>query len=338
MNYRKKTLTIAIPSYSRILDLNCAIDSIFRSNVMPTEILVVDDNSPEKIDIRNLLIDWKSKFKLRNTEFKFIMSDSNDGYDINLQKLLINSTSDYVMFLGNDDILTADGISTTFDYINNSNVYALSRAFIRFNENGIVGISKFSKKDRIFSPINSPLYSYFRLSCFFSGLTFDRVWALNKYTNVYDGSLYYQLYLFGCAFFESGVGYISAPIVGARADGVPLFGSSVNELSTHVPGSYSAKSRAIMWRNILNISRDLDAHYGYSSFKFIHNEIKVRMSFHVFEMYSFKSIKELFDLRVEYKKLGIFNHPMPIILFLIVLVLRKKSRLFFYGIRKIIQR
>lgn len=339
MNTYKPSLTIAIPSYDRYEDLDYAIQSIFNSSIPPSEVLVIDDNSLQKKQIEIVLKKWELEFSKKNVNFKFILSEVNSGYDINLYKLLKNSTSDYVMFLGNDDIVLPKGIEETFNYIKSNKYLAYSRTFAKFNNNKkITGISRFSNEDRSFSKINSSLNFYFRLSCFFSGLIFDRRWALNIHTEKYNGTLYYQLFLFGCAYFESGVGYISEPIVGGRTDGIPLFGNSAAEAKTHIPGSYTAKARRIMWENILKIAFDLDQKYNVKSYELIHKEIKTRMAFHVFEMYSFKSLRELMDLRVEYVRLKIFYHPIPIFLFLIVLIFRKKSFYFFKAARFIIQR
>lgn len=334
----RQSITIGIPSYSRVLDLDFAIESIFNSVFYPDEILVIDDFSPDRDEILECLLKWSSKFDPKKTNFRFIMSDRNEGYDRNLQKIISNSTCDYVMFLGNDDILLPNGIHDALNYLQENKLNAYSRSFVRFNNTKLIGISKFSKADRTFNSQNSPLFSYFRLSCFFSGLIFCRKWADSKLTNQYDGTLYYQLYLFGCAYFESGVGYISTPIVGGRVDGIPLFGRSKTEQSSHIPGGYTAHSRAIMWANILKIASDLDGTYKSNSFKFIHYEIKTRMAFHIFEMYSFKSIYDLIDLKNEYKKLNIFYHPIPLFLFFIVFIFRRNSILFFKMARKIYQR
>ena len=82
------TLTIAIPSFSRPLDLDFTINSIFESNVQPTEVLVIDDNSPDKDHIEDILIKWTEKFDEKKTIFRYLISDINNGYDINLQKLV----------------------------------------------------------------------------------------------------------------------------------------------------------------------------------------------------------------------------------------------------------
>jgi hypothetical protein len=173
---------------------------------------------------------------------------------------------------------------------------------------------------------------------FFGGLVFDRDWALRKETDLFDGTLYYQLYLFGSAYNESGVGYIYQPTVGARTTGIPLFGAAASEASVHRPGGYSEKARAKMWADILKISEYIDSVYCQFSRKNIHHELKTRFSFHVFEMYIDKSSKDLFTLAIELNKLGLMMHPIPILLFLTVLSLRSYSYFVFNGIRKFVQR
>lgn len=335
------TLTIAVPSYSRWRDLDYLLTTIFDGGRYPDEILVIDDNSPDLAEIRKVVQKWRERFEPAGVNFVYQENPRNLGYDRNVRKLIESASSKYLVFIGNDDAFTSGGVGTIYRALAaHPGTRAFSRSFIKFSDTieDKRGVSRFASSDTVFSASNSKPRFYLRLSAYFGGLAIDREWAISKQTECYDGTLYYQVYLFGCAYYETGVAYIHEPVVGARVDGVPLFGSSLLEAAVHSPGGYSANARANMWMSVLGIARDIDRIYGGESAEDIHYELKTRLSFHVFESYSRRSIKDLLSLVRELKGLRLMHHPIPVFLFVIVLVFRTYSAAFFGLIRQIYQR
>lgn len=338
---RAVTLSVAVPSFSRPADLDYLLQTIHDGTELPDEVVICDDNSPDRVEIQRVAERWRAAFARSPCTLRHLQNEVNLGYDRNLQKLIRECASDYVVFIGNDDAFTSDGTRAIYEGIAaNPGVKAFSRSFVKFADrlDNPSGVSRFATQDCVFTADNSKPRMYLRLSAYFGGLVFDRAWALAKERSSYDGTLYYQLYLFGCAYFETGVGYIYEPVVGARTDGVPLFGVASTEAGTHQPGGYSAKARARMWSDILRIARDIDRDHGASSYGDIHYELKTRLSFHVFESYAHKSIRDLLALARELNRLGLMSHPVPIALFLTVLVLRRWSAPVFGLGRRIYQR
>lgn len=334
-------ITIAIPSYKRPNELRYLLSTIFDSDDHPFEIAIVDDSSDANCEIEEICLSWRSKFERKGVVFSFSKNAENIGYDRNIRKLLNVAKGDYVTLVGNDDALADAGIGHLKRYLSkNPHVFAISRTFLRFQDSldEVVGVSRFARENRIFDVTNSKPNLYLRLGAYFGGITFNREWAISKNTEQYDGTLYYQIYLIACAYYESGIGYLSFPIVGARVGGIPLFGNSAAERGIHVPGSYSAKARANMWKQILRIARDIDVTYGSDSYRYIAHELKTRMSFHVLEMYCQKEVSELFDLFRELRKLKLVYHPLPLSLFALVLLFRSNARIFFRVTRRIYQK
>ena len=335
------TISVAIPSYSRSNDLDYLLKTISLSNVLPDEIVICDDNSPDQDLIDRIVEKWIVKFRNINVVLKYVKNPVNLGYDRNLKKLIRECSSDFLVFIGNDDAFTVNGIGYILNSINLwPNIRAFSRSFLKFSSSIDYpsGVSRFGSCDCLFNHKNSNPKTYLRLCAFFGGLVFNRKWALEKESDMFDGTLYYQLYLFGCAYYESGIGYIYQPTIGARTTGIPLFGVATSESTFHRPGSYSEKARAKMWADILKISEHIDSIYLHSSRKEIRNELKTRFSFHVFEMYATKDIKHLFALADELHRLELMRHPVPLLLFLLVFSLRSWSRFVFIAIRKVVQR
>ena len=338
---RATTLSVAVPSFSRPDDLDYLLQTIHDGTELPEEVVICDDNSPDRDEIQVVVDKWRAKFDRSPCALRHLQNDLNLGYDRNLQKLIRECASDYVVFIGNDDAFTRDGIRCIYESIAASpDLKAFSRSFLKFagSLDNASGVSRFAAQDRIFAPANSRPRMYLRLSAYFGGLVFDRIWARGKECSTYDGTLYYQLYLFGCAYFETGVGYIHEPVVGARTDGVPLFGVASTEAGAHQPGGYSARARAKMWSDILSIARDIDRIHGTASYDDIHYELKTRLSFHVFESYAHKSARDLLALARELNRLDLMSHPVPVTLFVAVLLLRRWSTLPFALSRRIYQR
>jgi glycosyltransferase involved in cell wall biosynthesis len=330
------SVSIAIPSYSRSNDLDYLLTTISLSNVLPDEVVICDDNSPDQDLIDRIVEKWAVKFRIINVLLKYVKNPVNLGYDRNLKKLIHECSSDFLIFIGNDDAFTINGVGYILNSINLwPNIRVFSRSFLKFSStiDSPSGVSRFGSLDCIFDHKNSNPKMYLRLCAFFGGLVLNRKWALEKETDMFDGTLYYQLYLFGCAYYEAGIGYISQPTVGARTTGIPLFGVAISESSVHRPGGYSEKARAKMWADILKISEYIDSIYLHSSKKEIHNELKTRFSFHVFEMYATKDIRHLFALADELHRLELMRHPVPLLLFLLVFSLRSWSRFVFMAIR-----
>lgn len=336
----KASITIGIPSYQRPDDLDYLMSTIKSLNQYPEKIIIADDNSPDQDKITQIINRYASFFDKNGVEICYIKNSINLGYDKNLKNIINNTRTEYLMFIGNDDAVDPNCISEFKKFERKYKLNAYSRSFWRFNHNldNKFGKSWFHNSDHVFMSNNSTPNYYYRLGAYFGGLIFNAKWAKSKEISHFDGTLYYQIYLMASAFYEGGIGYISYPIVGARIEGVPMFGNSESESGEHSPGQYTAKARSAMWKSIIYISEYIDSIYSVKSRTFIIEELKARMSFHLFESYTSRSIRDLIELCKELHRIKLFIHPIPIFLSILVLLLRSKSIHFFKIIRKIYQR
>ena len=127
------TLSVAVPSYSRPRDLDYLLETIHAGSRLPDEIVICDDNSPDRDEIRGVVEQWRARFDRSPCVLRFIQNDVNLGYDRNLQKLIRECVSDYVVFIGNDDAFTADGVRRIYESIAaNPALKAFSRSFVKF--------------------------------------------------------------------------------------------------------------------------------------------------------------------------------------------------------------
>jgi glycosyltransferase involved in cell wall biosynthesis len=334
-------LSIAVPVYSRPTELRELLRSINEMAVLPKEVVLCEDKSPDRYLISQLAAEWKSILALKGCDLKYVENKDNLGYDGNVRSLFATATRNWVMLLGNDDVVLPEAIPAIQQFVaEHPKTKLISRSFVRFSEDRQhpLGISRQAEQDRVYAKNNSDAGMLFRLCGFVGGLIVDRQWALRKATDKYDGTLYYQIYLAALAFSQEGIGYIASPIVGARVGNSPLFGSASAEKGTHVPGSYTPKGRAAMWHGVLRICADVEETSSVSMLKQVRRELSGRQSFHVFEMMANQGRRATLSLGRELFHIGLMRHPFPWIVFLLAMIFGRHSNVFFTSIRAGLQK
>jgi Glycosyl transferase family 2 len=333
-------ISVAIPAYSRCSELIELLQSIYNQDVLPMEITICEDMSLDRDAIREIAHTWNRRFAPEGCAVNYLENEHNLGYDGNIRNIIHVSHSRWVMLMGNDDLLLPGCISTISTYLKqHPEQRMVSRSFLMFKGNidQVFGVSKLRSEDFLYTAQNSSPGIIFRTCGFVGGLILDREWADGLATKRYDGSLYYQIYLGATAYCESGIGYISREIVGSRAGNPPLFGSASTERDVHVPGSYTPQGRAKMWAGVLTVAEDVGTKFGIKLLPAIKEELKVRQSFHIFEMMAGSSRQRMRELRHELETLELFGHPLPCMLYSINCLLGVRSK-DFYRIARVMLR
>jgi glycosyltransferase involved in cell wall biosynthesis len=334
-----QTYSIAIPAYRRPNELIELFDSIYQMDKQPNEIIICEDFSKDRKKISEIVNNQIYRFSNKNLIITYIENEVNLGYDANIRKLINKALSDWVILIGNDDLFLKEGITNIDEFCTKNNSIAMaSRTFIRF-ENDInkpLGTSSLFNEDKIIKKEDDPRL-IFRTCGFVGGLVIKKEWAKKLETTEYDGTLYYQIYLSANAFCTNGIGYIAKPTVAARTGNPPMFGESEKDRHTHIPGSYSAKGRATMWKGVLDIANNVGKKFNINLHEPLRNELMVRQSFHIFEMNVGVKKEILNGLKEELQRLNLFNHWFPKTLYYNNLIFGKKAFYIYYLIRKIFQ-
>ncbi|HEY9501992.1 MAG TPA: glycosyltransferase, partial [Pyrinomonadaceae bacterium] len=74
---RSATLSIAVPSYSRPHDLDYLLETIHAGHRLPDEVVVCDDNSPDREQVGQVIDKWSEVFAGSGTVFRHIQNDVN---------------------------------------------------------------------------------------------------------------------------------------------------------------------------------------------------------------------------------------------------------------------
>lgn len=333
-------MSVAIPAYGRCEELRELLSSIFEQTVLPAEITICEDMSPERDEIREIAEQWREKFACEGCRINYSDNPRNLGYDGNIRNVIASSTTPWVMLVGNDDLLLSRCVEYVEQYLNQNSDYGMiSRTVLRFDTDisKPLGTSSLSAKDCFFQSRNSSPTMIMRCAGFVGGLIVNRDWANSLRTEEYDGTLYYQIYLAAEAYCSAGIGYIGKAIVGGRASNPPLFGSASSEQDVHIPGSYTPKGRAKMWASVLRIAADVGARHGLDLRSAVHKELATRQSFHVFEMMAGGDRQHLRELRHELTLLGLFQHPLPQLFYWLNMLLGRNARGVYALVRKVMQ-
>jgi len=223
-------LTLGIISYNRPSELKRCLESILPVpyNV---DVLVCDDNSPRSLEICDVV----NAFQVSNKNIKVVLkvNEINYGYDKNLFNILELADSEYVLLLGDDDMLEPNALFSIMETINRNN-FSVGFLRVRFSDNLLanLGIKEISYdrnyfKLKYFPPAelrNNGFHLY--NSILFSGLIFKKESVL-EFKNIiveYYNSIYIQVAIFCFLSNKYGSYFIPGPGIMIGSDGENGFG------------------------------------------------------------------------------------------------------------------
>ena len=138
-------ISICIPSYNRPKEIRRLLESI-DCNLNDIEIVICEDNSPQRLEIRNEI----NKFSLKtNYDIKYFENETNLGYDSNLRNLINKSKGEYVIFMGDDDRFFPNTLDKYISFVkaNKSASYIL-RSYYAEHPNGRLELFKYLNKSK----------------------------------------------------------------------------------------------------------------------------------------------------------------------------------------------
>lgn len=312
-------LSLCIPAYNRANFLPPLLDSILAQDYDDFEIVICEDKSPQREEIRRIVAIYGSS----RIPIRYIENAENLGFDRNLRQIITQSRGRFCMIMGNDDLLKAGTLKKVGAMLSQQeNVGVLLRAYEWFSEDPGKpdGTVHYFSSDRIFEAGLSSLVVFYRRVASISGIVFQREESLKYFSDKYDGGLFFQMYLCANILIEKRGAYINDIIVSCRNTEKPDFGNSSIEASLHKPGEFNAKSRCIMLGSILDIAKDIDRERNQKIYPAIERDI-ANYSLNWLTYIRKISIKEFFSFYFTMMRKGFWRHPLFSIYFLLVLML-----------------
>jgi glycosyltransferase involved in cell wall biosynthesis len=221
------------------------------------EIVICEDNSPERLQIRKAVNEYKVKY---GSIIQYHENEKNLGYDGNIRELINKASGDFCIFMGNDDLMHQGALSKIGEKLSGrDNIGVLLRSYASFNDDPkkIDQIYRYFDKDMLFPPGEKTVVTFYRRSVVISGMTINRKLAVRYNTAKFDGTLLYQQFLVANILLESYGVYLSEVVALYRNNGIPDFGNNVNEKGKYKPKEQTVESSVHFMKGMLAIAKSV---------------------------------------------------------------------------------
>jgi glycosyltransferase, family 2 len=236
----KLLFSICIPSYNRPQELKNLLQSIDFSEPEIMEIVICEDKSPRREEIRKIVEEFKT-----TTRYKIIYVENKEnlGYDGNLRALINNAQGNFIIFMGDDDTFIPNVLDNYALFLKERLEYGyILRSYRNVYKNGQIEYFQYFSENKDFTPSADTYITLFDKSVFISGFTINRKFAKEFETTIFDGSLLYQLYLLAEVTQKYPSAYFHQPLTQATEGGTPFFGSSEAEKKLYTPGTITTQN------------------------------------------------------------------------------------------------
>lgn len=248
-------ISVCIPAYNRAAVLPELLESVLAQDFSAFEIVINEDDSPERQQIREIVEHYSTLYPDR---IRYFENEQNLGYDANLRSLIERAKGEYCLFMGNDDLMCTGALKTISDTIfRYPKIGVFLRSFAAFEgaPGNIVQIFKYFDKELFFPAGARTISTFYKRSVVIPGVTFHREAALQFATDKFDGTLLYQIYLIANILVEWNGVYSPEIVTLYRNGGTPDFGNSPSEKGKFVPQTRTPESSVSFMRGMLEIAR-----------------------------------------------------------------------------------
>lgn len=294
-------ISICIPSYNRPKELLRLLRSIDCTSVNEIEIVVREDKSPLREQIRESVKEYEKKTQY---SLRYIENEINLGYDGNLRALVDVASGKYVLFMGDDDVFVPGALDMLVQFLQaHPELAFVLRSYYNTDSDGKRELFRYYTADRFFLPGPDSYTELFRRCVFISGFTCDRQKAYELQTDRFDGTLLYQLYLEAEICMNYPSAYFDTPLTQSFDGGEFFFGASEAEKGLFQPNRHTIANEVQFISGFFVISSYMDAKYSIDSTTTICTE----MSKYSFPMLALIAENGKRDLREYYLRLKEFG-------------------------------
>jgi abequosyltransferase len=252
-------LSVCIPAYNRASVLRPLLDSVLSQDFAGYEVVICEDASPERAQIRAVVEALPEAWRAR---VRYFENPRNFGYDGNLRNLMETARGEYCVLMGNDDLMCAGALKRIAAGVRSyDNVGVVLRTYASFDTSPdqINQVFRYFDKERLFEPGAQSIVAFFRRSVVLPGMVLHRADSVKYATTDFDGSLLYQLYLVGRIMAEKSGLFIPEVLTLYRNGGVPDFGNSAAERGKFVPGIITPGASLHFMASMLRIAAAVEA-------------------------------------------------------------------------------
>ncbi len=248
------TLSVCIPAYNRSALLPELLDSILSQDFESYEIVICEDNSPQRKEIRGVANRYAAAHPGR---IRYFENERNLGYDGNLRNLIAKSAGNYCFFMGNDDLMCPGALRIVASALErHKNIGVILRSYASFDEtpDQLNQLFRYFDREMFFPAGPLTIATFYRRSVVIPGLVLRRLEALRFATDLFDGTLLYQLYLVANILVEMNGVFLPEILALYRNGGIPDFGNSDKEQGKFVPEEQTPESSLHFMQGMLDIA------------------------------------------------------------------------------------
>ncbi|MFZ2412563.1 MAG: glycosyltransferase family 2 protein [Candidatus Methanoperedens sp.] len=318
-----KKISVCIPAYNRPEVLPHLLESILSQNYDDFEIVICEDNSPKRKEIREIASDYNLKYP---GIIKYYENEKNLGYDGNLRNIITKASGEYCFFMGNDDLVLPGALSKVASAIERyDNIGVLLRSYASFNGSpeNIDQIFRYFESERFFPAGAETISTFYRRSVVIPGMTIHREEALKYSTERFDGTLLYQLYLVANILTRMNGVFLPEILVLYRNGGIPDFGNSEPEREKFVPAAHTPESSLHFVRGMLDIAEYVDRTKNVRIYRRIKRDIG-NYSYPILSIQAEKPLPVFLKYSYQLAKWGFWKNAMFHLYFLSLLFMGSK--------------
>jgi glycosyltransferase involved in cell wall biosynthesis len=226
------------------------------------DVVIAENSSPEREAIRAVASDYVRDHPGRLSYYE---NTENLGYDGNLRRLFELARGEYVLFMGNDDLMCPGALEKVAAAIErHPDIGVLLRSYAAFDvtPDNIVQTFRYFDREIFFPAGAESIATIYRRSVVIPGMVIHREAALRCANNHFDGTLLYQLYIVAEIVAEKNAIYLPEVTVLYRNGGTPDFGHSAAEKGNFEPNSQTPASSLHFIKGMLAIARHVGESRG----------------------------------------------------------------------------
>lgn len=305
----RPTISVCIPSYNRAQVLPALLESILEQDFNGYEIVINEDDSPQRTDIRQIAHQYSDRYFGR---IRYFENERNLGYDGNLRSLVERAQGEYCLFMGNDDLMCPGALRTVADAVKrHPDVGVVVRSYASFDgtPDNINQTFRYFPTERFFPAGAETIGTVYRRSVVIPGMVIHRDAAQRFATSEFDGTLLYQIYLVANILVEMNAVFLPQIIVLYRNGGVPDFGNAEVERGKFVPADRTIASSLQFMRGMLTIAAAVERRRNVLIYRRIVADI-ANYSYHVLSIQASRPLAQFSGYWWRLAQMGFGRHAL----------------------------